>query len=272
VPPGVTVTERALDGPARVRVVRGSPRAEPRPALLWIHGGGYVIGAARQDDGLCGRFARALDAVVVSVEYRLAPDHPFPTPLHDCAAAYRFLHREATALGIDPARVAIAGQSAGGGLAAALALYVHDAGLPAPVLQVLVYPMLDDRTVLRAVDPTPHRLWDAASNRLGWTAYLGTAPGGPEVPEHAAPARRADLSGLPPAWLGVGTHDLFHDEDVDYACRLRAAGVPTTLEVVPGAFHGFDAVLPGAPVSRAFFASQVAALREAFAGPADPAR
>lgn len=268
-PAGVTATERPLPGGGSVRILAG-PAPSPaalRPAILWIHGGGYVIGAARQDDPVCARLALALDAVVVSVDYRLAPEHPFPTPVEDCFAAYSLLHAEAAAIGIDPARVAIAGRSAGGGLAAALALLVHDRGAPAPALQLLVYPMIDDRTVARPED-TPHfRLWNGPSNRYGWACYLGREPGGDDVPEHAAPARRQDLRGLPPAWVGVGTRDLFHDEDLAYAARLRDAGVPVTVEVVEGAFHGFDAVAPDAPVSRAFFAAQVAALRAAVGAP-----
>lgn len=263
-PAGVTIADRPVDGGVSVRVVSGPPRATPRPALLWIHGGGYVIGAAAQDDALCARFALALDAVVVSVEYRLAPEHPFPTPLEDCFAAFELVHRMCGELGIDPKRVAIGGQSAGGGLAAALVLAVHDRARPAPVFQLLVYPMLDDRTVTRQVEPSMFRLWNPPSNRFGWAAYLGKEPGGPDVPALAAPARRVDLTGLPPAWIGVGTNDLFHDEDLVYAERLRAAGVPTEVSVVDGAFHGFDTVLPDAPVSRGFFDAQVTALRGAF--------
>lgn len=264
-PTGVTVRERALDGRgnASVRIIGAADGGTPRPALLWIHGGGYVIGRAKQDDGLCARFVKALGVTVVSVDYRLAPEHPFPTPVEDCFAAYELLHREAAALGVDPSRVVIGGQSAGGGLAAALALLIHDRGRPAPRLQLLVYPMLDDRTVLRAVDDRHHRLWDAPSNRLGWTSYLGREPGGAEVPDHAAPARRAELRGLPAAWIGVGTCDLFHDEDVAYAERLRQAGVGVELERVDGAFHGFDAALPNAPVSQRFFDAQCAAIARA---------
>jgi len=264
-PAGVEVRVHALEGrgAAAVRVI-GAPRdRRPRPALLWIHGGGYVIGQASQDDWLCARFSQALDAVIVSVDYRLAPEHPFPTPVEDCFAAYEWLLREAPALGVDSRRVAIGGASAGGGLAAALALMLHDRRRPAPRLQLLVYPMLDDRTVLRAVDDRHHRLWNPASNRFGWSQYLGKAPGAPDVTDHAAPGRRVDCRGLPPAWIGVGTLDLFHDEDVAYAERLRAAGVPVETEVVPGAFHGFDQVLPTADVSRRFFETQVAALRSA---------
>jgi acetyl esterase/lipase len=181
----------ALDVPARVRVYAGPPRATPRPAVLWIHGGGYVIGSARQDDGLCVRLASELDAVVVSVDYRLAPEHPFPTPLEDCCAAFELIHREASLFGVDPRRVAIAGQSAGGGLAAALALLLQDRGRPAPVLQLLVYPMLDDRTVLREVDERGHRLWNASSNRYGWSSYLAGEPGSPDVPDHAVEEGRS---------------------------------------------------------------------------------
>jgi acetyl esterase/lipase len=146
-------------------------------------------------------------------------------------------------------------------------LLLKDRGLPGPAAQVLVYPMLDDRTVLREVDGRHHRLWDQASNRYGWTSYLANTPGAPEVPEHAAPARRVDLSGLPPTWIGVGTLDLFHDEDAAYAARLRAAGVDTTFEVVEGAFHGFDAVSPGAEVCRHFTNSFTSAMEAALRRP-----
>lgn len=263
-PEGITVRELAVAPSSAVRVrVIGPSAGAPRPVMLWIHGGGYVMGTAKQDDGLCGRFAKRLGATVVSVDYRLAPESPFPVPLEDCFAAYEFVHREAALLGVDPARLVIGGQSAGGGLAAALALLVHDRERPAPKLQLLVYPMLDDRTVTREVDGRHHRLWDAKSNRYGWASYLGRADASTGISDHAAPARRSDFRGLPPAWIGVGTCDLFHDEDLAYAAQLRAAGVPTTVEVVEGAFHGFDAVLAKAKVSERFFDAQVAAIEAA---------
>ncbi|MFZ5445860.1 MAG: alpha/beta hydrolase [Myxococcota bacterium] len=262
-PPDVSREVRALGDGVSARLIGAKHAAAPRPALLWIHGGGYVVGSAAQDDALCARFAQRLGALVVNVDYRLAPEHRFPTPLEDCYAAWQLLHREAGALGVDPSRVVIAGQSAGGGLAAALVQLLHDRGAPRPCFQLLVYPMLDDRTVLRDVDDRHHRLWNPASNRLGWESYLGRAPGSDGVPPHAAPARRPDFTGLPPAWIGVGTCDLFHDEDVEYARRLRAAGVPVELELVEGAFHGFDAVAPRNPVSQCFFEAQVAALERA---------
>ncbi|MGE2835239.1 alpha/beta hydrolase [Mycobacterium sp. SMC-4] len=241
-----------------VRLHRPSAGNRPGPALLWIHGGGYVIGDAAQDDVLCRRFARELGITVVAVNYRLAPEHPYPTPLEDCYAALQWL---AALPSVDPARVAIGGASAGGGLAAALALLARDRGEIAVAAQILVYPMLDDRTVDRTgLDNPGHRLWNNSSNRFGWSAYLKDADR-----DVAVPARRTDLAGLPPAWIGVGTLDLFHDEDVAYAQRLRDAGVRCEVMVVDGAFHGFDGIAPKAQVSLDFFASQCALLREVFA-------
>ncbi|HEX2286763.1 MAG TPA: alpha/beta hydrolase [Mycobacterium sp.] len=241
-----------------VRLFRPAGATSPGPALLWIHGGGYVIGAAAQDDVLCRRFARELGATVASVDYRLAPEHPYPAPLEDCYSALTWL---AGLPSVDPARVAIGGASAGGGLAAALALLARDRGEIPVAAQLLVYPMLDDRTVERdGLDNPGHRLWNQSSNKFGWAAYLGDADR-----DEAVPARREDLGGLPPAWIGVGTLDLFHDEDLAYAERLQAAGVPCRVEVVDGAFHGFDGIAPKAEVSQSFFNSQCALLREAFA-------
>src|SRR5271154_1092237 len=239
-----------------VRLHRPDGVSQPGAALLWIHGGGYVIGTAKQDDRLCHRFSRELGITVAAVDHRLAPEHPYPAPLEDCYSALTWL----VALpAVDPARVAIGGASAGGGLAAALALLARDRGKVTPALQLLAYPMLDDRSGSGPKNPS-YRLWGPKSNRFGWASYLGNAD-----PQVAVPARRDDLSGLPPAWIGVGTNDLFHDEDFAYAERLTAAGVPCDVEVVPGAFHGFDAIVPKAAVSRSFFASQCASLRTALA-------
>jgi acetyl esterase/lipase len=236
-----------------VRLYRPTDAKDPGPALLWIHGGGYVIGRAAQDDTLCRRFARTLGATVASVEYRLAPEHPYPTPVEDCYSALTWLARLPA---VDPKRVAIGGASAGGGLAASLAFVARDRGEVPVAAQLPVYPMLDDRSAYRTdVDDNGHRLWSLSSNRFGWGAYLGDADR-----NVAVPARREDLRGLPPAWIGVGALDLFHDEDLAYAERLNAAGVPCEVEVVPGAFHGFDAVAAKAEVSQAFFKSQCAML------------
>lgn len=267
VPAGLLVTNRAIPGrngapDVRVRVYRARDLTEPAPALLWLHGGGHLIGKPEQDDRTCLEFARR-GIAVVSVDYRLSPEHPFPAALDDASTALTWLAAPNGELAVDADRIAVGGASAGGGLAAALAQRAHDEGRIRLALQLLVYPMLDDRTALRDdAAPADLRVWTPGSNRLGWAAYLGAAPGSAAVPEYAVPARRADLTGLPPAWIGVGTADLFHDECVAYARRLEAAGVPVTLDVVDGAFHGFDAVFRSAPVTRRFIGAQVTALEE----------
>ncbi|WP_436790172.1 alpha/beta hydrolase [Yinghuangia sp. YIM S10712] len=245
-----------------VRVFRPESAEYPTPAMLWIHGGGYVLGSAMQDDADCRSLAQRLGIVVASVEYRLAPEHPFPTPLEDCYAALLWL---AVQPDVNPERIAIGGASAGGGLAAALTLLARERDAVSPVMQLLSYPMLDDRTTARTdIDQRTLRMWNQNSNRIGWRAYLGEMSG-PNVSPLAAPARYKDLAGLPPTWIGVGTNDLFHDENVTYAQRLREAGVPTTLHVVPGAYHAFDRLEAGAAVSRAFLNARTTALREALA-------
>jgi acetyl esterase/lipase len=222
-------------------------------AMLWIHGGGYVIGTAAQDDALCRRFVERLGIPVVAVEYRLAPQHPYPAALEDCYDALIWLRQLD---GVDPKRIIIAGASAGGGLTAALALLARDRGEIELLFQLLVYPMLDDRSSDSVDIANPlHRLWTQATNRLGWDAYLRGAD-----PERAVPARQRALSGLAPAWIGVGTLDPLHGEAVDYARRLVAAGVPCALDVVTGAFHGFDVVAKKTGVARAFFDRQCDAI------------
>lgn len=222
-------------------------------ALLWIHGGGFVIGDVCQSEAFCAVTARELGIVVVSVEYRLAPEHPFPAPLDDVVAAWQWLQESAGSLGVDQQRIAIGGESAGAGLAACLVQRLHDAGGVQPVGQWLFAPMLDDRTAARReLDQRQHRVWNNAANRTGWGAYLGVEPGAPELPEYAAAARRADLRGLPPAWIGVGDIDLFAEEDRDYAERLRDAGVECSVDLVPGAPHGFEVWASDTGVSRRF--------------------
>ncbi len=226
-------------------------------ALLWIHGGGYVIGTAAQDDKLCQRFGERVGVPVASVEYRLAPRDPFPAALEDCYSALTWLARLP---GVDPGRIAIGGASAGGGLAAALALLARDRGEVMPLFQLLVYPMVDDRPSSRPGLESPHyRMWSEKSDRLGWQAYLKGADR-----RSAVPARRDDLSNLAPAWVGVGTVDPLYGQDVEYAHRLRAADVSCELDVVEGAFHGFDIVAAKTPVAQSFFDRQCAALEKAF--------
>jgi acetyl esterase/lipase len=249
--------------PVRIRLYQPRPLDHPVPALLWLHGGGYILGNAEIDADLCLTLVRELGLTVASVEYRLAPEDPFPAAVDDALAALTWLHDQADDLRIRPDRVAVGGASAGGGLAAGLVLRAHDAGV-AVTFQLLVYPMLDDRTVLRTdVDPTCLRMWNPASNRFAWACYLQTEPGMGEVDPSAAPARRLDLTGLPPAWIGVGTCDLFHDEDVAYATRLSEAGVDCQLHVVAGGYHAFDRISPKTAVVREFRRSYLTALRRA---------
>jgi acetyl esterase/lipase len=249
------VEVHSLASGASVRLFRAVGTEATAPALLWIHGGGYVTGTAQEDDDLCREFCARIGITVASVEYRLAPEHPYPAALEDCYAALNWL---AACSFVNASRIAIGGASAGGGLAAALAFMARDGGDIDLAFQLLVYPMLDDRSAHGS--RRDYRMWSPRSNRFGWAAYLGSAD-----PEVAVPARRYDLAGLPPAWIGVGTRDLFHDEDLAFAQRLRSAGVACRVEVVPGAFHGFDRVAPKAPVSRDFFESHCAAVRAAFA-------
>ena len=244
-----------LPSGAGVRLHRPANAAGPTPALLWIHGGGYLFGTAAQDDSVCRQYVESLGITVAAVDYRLAPEHPYPIPVEDCYSVLTWLARLP---GIDSDRIAIGGASAGGGLTAALAFLARDRAEVTPVLQVLSYPMLDDRSVDPSLDDTGFRLWNPASNRIGWQSYLGGAD-----PAVAVPARRDDLAGLPPAWLGVGTLDLFHREDLAYAERLDAAGVPCEVHVVPGAFHGFDRIAAKSSIARAYFDSQATSLRKA---------
>jgi acetyl esterase/lipase len=253
-PRGVERIEVTAD--VSVRLHRPMNPMTAGPALLWLHGGGYVMGNAAQDDRLCRRYARALGATVAAVEYRLAPEHPFPIPLEDCYCALRWLAHLPT---VDPRKIVVGGASGGGGLAAALVLLARDRDEIDLAAQLLAYPMLDDRTsVPLRLDNPSYRMWNHESNEFGWSCYLGDVD-----PDIAVPARARDLGRLPPTWLGVGTLDLFHDEDVAYAHRLTAAGVTCHLEVVPGAFHSFDALGPKAAVSQRFFDSQCDVIRDA---------
>ena len=232
-----------------VRVHRPRGVDGPLPCLVWMHGGGLVVGTCVQDDPRFDDWCVRFGLVGVSVEYRLAPETPYPGPIEDCHRALRWVHDNAHALGVAPACVGVGGASAGAGLAAALALLARDRGGPAVAFQLLVYPMLDDRQI------TPSSRWDVpvwgpGSNRFGWRCYLGDAVGGPDVPPTAAAARATDLGGLPPALVQVGTLDGFVDEDVDYAMRLNRAGVPVELHVYDGAPHGYDTFAPGTALAR----------------------
>ncbi len=253
-------------GAPGVRVAMHRPMAAngPLPAILHVHGGGYVLGEATLDDIANRTLALTLGCAIFSVDYRLAPETAHPGPVEDCYAALNYVAANAGALRVDAARIGVMGESAGGGLAAALALLARDRGGPGLAFQHLIYPMLDDRTCV-AADPHPFTgefVWGVAQNRYGWAALLGQAPGGADVSPYAAAARATDLSGLPPAFIAVGALDLFLEENLEYARRLTRAGVPVELHVYPGAYHGFQ-LAPGAAVTEAANRDSVAALRRA---------
>lgn len=267
--PDISVSERFVPGPegepdVRVLVYLPTSVQKPLPALLWIHGGGYVIGTADGEDlGVKGNVS-AIGCAAVSVDYRLAPETPHPGPVEDCYAALKWLYTHADELGVDPTRIAIGGASAGGGLAAALGLLTRDRGEVPLVFQLLIYPMLDDRTVTTA-DPHPYTgefIWTAQANRFGWRSLLGQEPGGPDISPYAAAARAESLAGLPSTFISVGALDLFLEEDLEYARRLMRAGVPTELHVYPGAYHGFN-LTADAQVSQVAARDQLAALKRA---------
>jgi acetyl esterase/lipase len=227
-------------GAVALSVLRPVDSAETPPVLYWMHGGGMVIGNRYMDDARLIEWCRWLGCVCVSVEYRLAPEAPYPTPLDDCDAGLRLIVDHADDLRVDPHRIGIGGRSAGGGLAAGLALrWRADADIPL-AFQYLEYPMLDDRglTVSSQLEGLP--IWSRESNAFGWRSYLGELHGTDDVPVDAAPARATELSGLPPTFIGVGTADCLRDESIDFAARLCRAAVPTELHVYAGAVHGFD--------------------------------
>jgi triacylglycerol lipase len=230
------------DGAPDIGLVTYTPAgAGPFPCIYHIHGGGYVTGSAGILEFMHRPLAEQLDCVVISVDYRLAPETVFPGNVEDCYAGLAWTWANAAGLNIDPARIGVMGESAGGGLAAALALLVRDRGEYALAFQMLTYPMLDDRTC--SANPHPYSgefLWTRQNNRFGWTSLLGHEPGGDGVSAYAAPARAEDLARLPPTFLMTGSLDLFVDETIEYARRLVRAGVPTECHVYPGAFHGFD--------------------------------
>jgi acetyl esterase/lipase len=225
--------------PVRVRVHRPAGFDGRLPALVTIHGGGYLIGSYDMDDPLLDRWCPSLGVVGVSVDYRLAPDTRFPGPLQDCHAALRWTYDNADELGVDPQRIGVYGLSAGGGLAAALALWARDLGEVPVAFQLLDCPMLDDRQQTPSIMAHGLYVWGSGSNELGWRSYLGGLYGTDDVPPYAAAARATDLAGLPPTCVVVGAIDGFRDEDVDYAQRLNQAGVPCELHVVAGLPHAY---------------------------------
>ena len=265
-PADVEVSEQMVPGhdgdpPVRLKVYRPNNLAVGAPALYWIHGGGMVLLDADNDDPLCAQRAAAHQCLVVSVDYRLAPETPAPGLIHDCYAGLSWLADNAGKLGIDDSRIMIGGASAGGGLAAGLALFARDNGGPSIAGQLLVYPMLDHRNETPSshaiVDP---RVWNRNANLLAWEAYLG----GSEPTPYSSPTTALDLRGLPPAYINVGSCDMFLDEDVAYAQELQRAGVATELHVYPGAFHGSNSFVADHPLSVRWRAEEDAFIAHVF--------
>ena len=267
--PGVVTSDHYAPGyegapDVLVRVYAPEAASDPLPALLWIHGGGYVLGDVAGDDQRCREMVSNVGCVVASVEYRLAPETPHPGPLHDCYAGLLWLAEQASELGVDRSRIAIGGASAGGGLAAGLGLFARDRAEVPLTYQLLIYPMIDDTNIAQAGDGVEDTLvWTRESNLIGWRSLLGQEPGSDGVSMYAAASRADDLSGLPPTYLCVGDIDLFMAEDVDYAQRLVAAGVATELHVYPGGYHAFDGFAADSALGRQFLTDRDNALRRA---------
>jgi acetyl esterase/lipase len=249
----VVRTEHQVPGnpPVPVRVHRAKDAHGLLPAIVTIHGGGYVIGSYDMDSPLLDRWCPGLGVVGVSVEYRLAPETPYPGPLDDCYAALRWTYDNAAELGIDRDRIGVYGLSAGGGLAAALALLARDRGEVPLAFVLLDCPMLDDRQQTPSIESEGLYVWTRASNEFGWRSYLGNLYGSDEIPPYAAAAREADLAGLPPTCVIVGSIDGFRDEDIDYAQRLNQAGVTCELHVIAGLPHAYLLVPAAAAVQLA---------------------
>ena len=263
--PNVTSQDRAVPGPdgepdISVRIYRPVAATGTLPGIYFIHGGGMVLGTVEGESAVATSICDQVGAVVVSVEYRLAPEHPHPAQVEDCYAGLTWMARHAGDLGIDPGRLALYGGSAGGGLAIATALLARDRGFPALCFQMPIYPMIDDRNETGSShEITDVGIWDRFANVEAWSWYLGDG----KADQYAAPARAQDLAGLPPTFIDVGTVDLFRDEDIEFATRLMQAGVPTELHVSPGAYHASETFAPDAPLSGRIWERRIDALRRA---------
>lgn len=259
---------KGLNGEPDVRVkvykpVTTTPMA-PLPVVIWIHGGGYILGHPDQDDGLCQRFVNDVHCVVVSVDYRLAPENPFPAGLYDCYTVLEWIVSSSAELCVDANRIAVAGNSAGGGLTAGLTLLARDRGGPRICFQMPLYPMIDDRNVTpSSFEIDDGRLWNRKNNIAAWQMYLGKSSAEDDISPYAAPSRATDLSGLPPTYTCIGELDLFRDETTEYVSRLIHSGVPVEYHIYPGCFHGFELDVPEADISRSAMNEYVGALARA---------
>jgi acetyl esterase/lipase len=265
--PDVAKEDRTVPGPdgepdITVRIYRPVNATGTLPGIYFIHGGGMIMGNIEGEDPTATLLCDQINAVVVSVEYRLSPEHPHPAPVEDCYAGLVWMAKNAAELGFDPDRLAVYGASAGGGLTIATALLARDRGGPAIRFMMPIYPMIDDtNTTASSHEIADVGIWDRAGNVEAWAWYLGGKP----ADRYAAPTRAEDLAGLPPAFIDVGTVDLFRDEDIAFAQRLMAAGVPTELHVHPGSYHAAETFAPEAALSRRTWAMRLDALRRALA-------
>ncbi|KQZ70647.1 alpha/beta hydrolase [Nocardioides sp. Root151] len=266
-PEGITITSGEAAGPdgepdVPVLIFSPNDQESARPAVVYAHGGGFVTGSADGDLALPAQMAAATGAVVISVNYRLAPETPFPGPVEDCYAVLLWVEKNSESLGIDPARIAVAGVSAGACFAAAMTLMARDRNGPEICFQMLDIPVLDDRCSTPSMLAYPDApIWTVKSARASWRHYLGPDASG-DVPAYAAPARAHDLTGLPPAYVVVAEYDPLRDEGIDYARRLLGAGVPTELHLFPGTFHGSGGAIPAAAVSQRMRAEALTALKK----------
>ncbi|MEM7798581.1 MAG: alpha/beta hydrolase [Chloroflexota bacterium] len=270
--PGIKTSDHFTPGAegdpdVMVRIYQPENAAETLPGMLWIHGGGYVLGDVEGDDLKAKSMVLGINCVVAAVEYRLAPEHPYPAPLEDCYAALKWFSEHAAEFGVDPQRIAIGGASAGGGLAAGLGLLARDRGEVDVAYQLLIYPMIDDSNIDQAEDGIADtEVWTRRNNLIGWRSYLGQEPGGEGISQYAAPIRATDLSGLPPTYIGVGTPDLFLKENFTYAQRLIEAGVPTEFHVYRDGFHGFDGFAAMSDAAQRFTSEQMKLVARALHG------
>lgn len=265
----LSLTDEIIVGPDAnplpLRIYRPKSNNESLPVLLWIHGGGYILGSIDDNDDLCMRFVKEANCVVVSVDYRLAPEHPYPAPIEDCYSALKWIADNAELLNIDSNRIGVAGASAGGGLTAALTLLARDRQYPSICFQMPLYPMIDDRNNTPSTNEVKEGfVWNQKTNEAGWKMYLGEIYGTDTISAYAAPARAEDYSNLPYTYTCVGQLDPFRDETLTYVSKLAQAGVDVEFHLFPGAYHGFEAINPTADISVRAMNEYIQAVKNGF--------
>lgn len=253
------------DNELRIRIYKPAQQHTELPCLLWIHGGGYILGSVEDNDQLCVQVVETANCVVVSVDYRLAPEYPYPAPLEDCYSALTWIADHATDLQIDANRIGVAGNSAGGGLTAGLTLLARDRAYPSICFQMPLYPMINDgNNTPSANEIKEGMIWNQKTNEFGWKCYLGDLYGQDGVPIYAAPARAEDYSNLPYTYTCVGQLDPFRDETISYVTKLAQAGVDVEFHLYPGAYHGFEVLNPQSEKAQQVVKEYVNAIKVGF--------